>query len=734
MKQASSESYPGLNLLLVMDHREDACLIEALARDVKQTKLSLEVVNNVETALGRLEEGGIDLILLDLDLTGNQGLESFFTLTAQNLDIPIIMVAGLDSANLAMEAIREGAQDYLIKEKLDSQLLIRSVKYALEQFNNRDELNKKSLEREINEESLHTIIEKNADGMLIVDQDGIVLFLNPAAEKILNRKSVDLLGNMIGLPIISGESTEIAVNRSDGKHVVVEARTVNTVWKNKEVSLISLRDISKLKRMQRKIQKANRKLEGRVNERTAELKKLNQELLNQQKKLKQSNTDLKKKSEELELGSRYKSEFLANMSHELRTPLNSLLIFAQLLTGNKGGNLTDKQVKFASDIHSSGTELLDLINDILDLSKIEAGKMDLYPEDVYISDVSEYVQRTFEPMIDKRGLSLDVQTDANLPSAVGTDRQKLHQILKNLLSNAVKFTEHGGIQVRIFRPDSGTAGISHLNLDQTLAFSVTDTGAGIPLDKQKLIFEAFQQVDGSISRQYGGTGLGLSICRQLVRLLQGEIHLESQEGEGSTFTLYLPLQLTGVETEASTSFTVSEPSEIPPPAGNPPPDDFHHLPPEKNSPEPLIGEVKPSHDVGSAAFIDQKQEGLFKGKQILLADIDMRSVYSLMAVLEANGMQIHAAANGQDALDSLDTYPEIDLVLMAFNMPIMDGYQALKRIRQQEKYAELPIIALIADAREGDREKYIQAGANDYLAKPINTEKLFSLLRVWLYS
>ncbi|HSJ75393.1 MAG TPA: ATP-binding protein, partial [Gemmatimonadales bacterium] len=294
-----------------------------------------------------------------------------------------------------------------------------------------------------------------------------------------------------------------------------------------------------LRAQQDELQKTNLELEEKAHllaGQKAEVEKKN-------KAVEQAKVALEEKAEQLALISKYKSEFLANMSHELRTPLNSLLILSQILSENADGNLTSRQVGFAQTIHSSGSDLLDLINDILDLSKIESGTMAVDVTTVSFAEVRKFVESTFRQVADLKGLEFDVLLEPSLPPALQTDTKRLQQVLKNLLSNAFKFTERGNVSLRARVATEGwNPEQEMLNAANTvIAFSVTDTGIGIPKEKHGVIFEAFQQGDGTTSRKYGGTGLGLSISRQITRLLGGEIRIESSPGEGSTFTLYLPL-------------------------------------------------------------------------------------------------------------------------------------------------------------------------------------------------
>ncbi len=738
----------------------------------------------------------------------------------------------------------------------------------------------------------------------------------------------------------------------------------------------------KLKEKQENLKKANQDLE----QQTINLTERQEEIEKKNAQLEVARTEIEVKAGELELTSKYKSEFLANMSHELRTPLNSVLILSKLLLDNKNGNLEKKQIDFAQTINSSGTDLLGLINEILDLSKIESGKMIINIEDVSLTQLPSYIQQNLQHLAEEKNLYLKVELEKGLPEKITTDRQRVEQVVKNLMSNAIKFTGEGGITVNIQRPsasvDLSRSGLEH---KKAIAISVSDTGLGIPEDKQKLIFEAFQQADGTTSRKFGGTGLGLSISREIVKILGGEIHLQSETGKGSTFTLYLPesvsaeevdgiaeIAKTPEETAVETKKEIVEKKPVPkkekisvetirddrhditaddklilvvednlkfakilfdftrekgfkcliagdgeaglqmatqylPSAvildvGLPRMDGWTVMERLKNnaetrhipvyfisgqdkkieamkmgaigyltkpvnaedintafskiedtvskdikkllvveddetmrnsimelignedvtitstgkggdalkflhkedfdcmvldlglsdisgfdllkkistddkisdipiiiytgkeltkkeetglhkyaksiivkgakSPDRLLDEVslflhRVESDLPEEQKTNQKmhhdKEEVFKDKKILIADDDVRNIFALSSILEEKEIQLATAENGIEALDALKKDPKIDLVLMDIMMPEMDGYEAMGEIRKQKQFKKLPLIALTAKAMKGDRQKCIDAGANDYLSKPVEVEKLLSLLRVWLY-
>jgi two-component system chemotaxis sensor kinase CheA len=434
----------------------------------------------------------------------------------------------------------------------------------------------------------------------------------------------------------------------------------------------------------------------------AELENINEELREKSQKLEESNrlyqeqnSALEKTTQELTETISYKSTFLANMSHELRTPLNSLLILAKHLADNKDENLTAKQVEFASTIHSSGRDLLSLINEILELAKIESKKVEFNRERIAFQDVIEFIQRNFDPIAQQKALEFHIQKDPDLPGFFYSDQQRLLQILQNLLSNAFKFTEQGSVTFSI-TGDKGSGKQSLGANGQSIEFSVADTGIGVEEDKQGIIFDAFVQADGSTSRKYGGTGLGLSISRELAHLLGGEIRLESAYGSGSTFTLALPVE--------------DAPAEVP------------------SLPEIVVADK--AKEIAEPAPPVKKLEK----RTILLVDDDIRNIFALSNVLEAYGLTILYAGNGHEALEALEKNEEINAVLMDIMMPVMDGYEAMKRIRGIAKYRDLPIIAVTAKAMKDDRGKCIDAGASDYITKPVDVDQLISLLNVWLYT
>ncbi|HEY0476151.1 MAG TPA: HAMP domain-containing protein, partial [Kofleriaceae bacterium] len=735
----------------------------------------------------------------------------------------------------------------------------------------------------------------------------------------------------------------------------------------------------------------SQQLTAELQTRQIELQQTNEELASKAKQLAEQNAEVERKNKEVEqarraleekaaelaLTSKYKSEFLANMSHELRTPLNSILILGQQLAENVGGNLTGKQIDFAKNIHSAGTDLLTLINDILDLSKIESGTVTVEPEEITFGSLRDTVHRTFHHIAETKALAFNVEIDPTLPRTMTSDPKRMQQILKNLLSNAFKFTSQGFVTMSVrhvtsgWTPDHPVLGAA----GTAVAFMVTDTGIGIAPEKQKLIFEAFQQADAGTSRKYGGTGLGLAISRELANLLGGEIKLTSKPNSGSTFTLYLPIAYTGpaqralmpssgahaprlvmpVLTIAKTEEAVADDRDSVQDGDNVLlicEDDPHyarillgiargrgfkgvvanrgqqalslarefmptaitldvflpdmlgwtvlnnlkldartrHIPVQILSVEEerqhglahgafsylvkpaTTGELEGALDrlktyvaphtkrllviedndrerdsivellgagdieilaaaTGADALAALRREPIdccvvdlrlpdmtgfelleqlqaddalrsipvvvftgkelsgdeearlravaksivlkdvqsperlldetslflhrviqdlpeakrkmierlhgsteaLRGRKVLVVDDDARNIFALATVLENQEMEVMSAMNGRQAIELIQSTPDLSVVLMDIMMPEMDGYETMREIRKDPRFRTLPILALTAKAMKGDREKCLQAGASDYIAKPVNTDQLLSLLRVWLY-
>jgi HAMP domain-containing protein/CheY-like chemotaxis protein/signal transduction histidine kinase len=816
------------------------------------------------------------------------------------------------------------------------------------------------------------------------------LFLDQLAESVgvvlnmisANMRTEELLKKSQALTQeLQSQSAELQAQQEELRRTNVELEAQARTLKASE---------EQLRDQQEELQQVNEELE----EKASLLAEQNRKVEEKNREVERARSELEDKAEQLALSSKYKSEFLANMSHELRTPLNSLLILAKELYNNAEGNLTQKQVQFAETIHSSGTDLLSLINDVLDLSKVEAGKMEVHPQTVPLDEIQSYVERTFKPVADEKSLNFQVEVVPGAPDPILTDPKRLQQILKNLVSNALKFTEAGSVGLRIER--STLTRYHHPELEKAsgvVAFEVWDTGIGIPKEKQRLIFEAFQQADASTTRKFGGTGLGLSISREIARLLGGEIRVESNPGSGSKFTLYLPvdynppphefgeddvtpftpqtmtrtMQAPARRTAYTPPRSVMEATDKPIP--NPLDDDRDRIEPgdrtvlviendrsfaeilmdlarqkefkslvaldgetglrmvdayspdavtldldlpgidgwtvldrlKKNpdtrhipvhivsgtgerheglsagalsylekpvskdslenafeqiseyidrsvknllvveddetqrmsiieligeddvnitavgtaqealallaeqrfdcvvldlglrdmsgftlletiksnpslqnlpviiytgkeltsqeetqlrryaetiivkdarSPERLLDETALFlHRVESRLPEDKRrmleqvhsEDTVFGGKKIMVVDDDVRNIFALTALLENHGMNVIFAENGRAALDMLNEHTDVDLILMDVMMPEMDGYETTQAIRKLPQFGELPIIALTAKAMKGDREKSIASGASDYITKPVDSDQLLSLMRVWLY-
>lgn len=438
-----------------------------------------------------------------------------------------------------------------------------------------------------------------------------------------------------------------------------------------------------LQQQQSELLRINEELEEQY--RSAELRSL---------ELQSIKAELEEKARLLEQNSRYRTEFLANMSHELRTPLNSLLILTKILYDNEEGRLSDKQVEYAGAIYSSAQQLLELINDILDLSKAESGKMNVQREAVTIDELLGFAERMFKPLAHQKNLAFVINKNEGVPDKIESDSQRILQVMSNLLSNAIKFTERGEIRLDVSVSQSDGRNDSGM-----LVISVQDTGIGIPRDKQAIVFEAFQQADGTTNRKFGGTGLGLSISRNIAELLGGFITLESREGEGSVFALCLPLDQSAapaavaaypnVETEAAAGLL-----------------------------EPQEKDIEPLADLMDAT--------------VLVIDDEVRNVYALIALLEAHRLNVLYAESVQTGLAHLTHRPDIGLVLMDCTIAGRDAQEVIGEIRALPDRGELPIAVMIEQRTANAAADWKQAGASEVLEKPVTQHRAMDVVRAWL--
>jgi signal transduction histidine kinase/CheY-like chemotaxis protein/HAMP domain-containing protein len=493
--------------------------------------------------------------------------------------------------------------------------------------------------------------------------------------------------------------------------IIVNSRTDHLLQESQRLAGELQARTGELQVRQEELQRSNAELEDKA----AQLARQKRDIEIKNAEIEQARQEIEERARQLDQASRYKSQFLANVSHELRTPLNSLLILARLLAQNSEQNLTSKQVEYANVIHSSGSDLLLLINDILDLSRVEAGKLEIHPERFPLAALAEDLRTVFEPLAAEKQLDFAVVSAAGVPAELVTDRQRLRQVLHNLLSNAVKFTQQGKVELRI-----GLARPPAAGEEPEVAFSVTDTGIGISDDSLKTIFEAFQQGDGTTSRRYGGTGLGLAISRDVAAQLGGRITAQSQPGVGSTFTLYLPVSYQRAGDGRTGDGAASLPGTVPLPGGVPPTGG-----PRLDAAAPL---AEPLAERPASAGA---QPGL-SGRTVLIVDDDLRNAFAITSILELYGLTVIHAPSGSQGIEMLRSGRPIDLVLMDVMMPEMDGYTITAAIREIPQFADLPVIAVTARAMQEDRDKSLAAGASDYVTKPVDTDELLACIKRWL--
>jgi two-component system chemotaxis sensor kinase CheA len=528
----------------------------------------------------------------------------------------------------------------------------------------------------------------------VVFEGKTIAVIELASMKPIEPKETKLLTELIE---IFGVSLHSTVTRMELQHLYDESQVLN----------------EELQTQSEKLQAQTEEMMSQTEElhmQTEELHMLNERLELQKDAAETSASELAEVADQLRTSSGYKSEFLANMSHELRTPLNSMLILSEILAENKHQHLNSEEQKYASVIHASGKDLLNLINDILDLSKVEAGEMEVDFDDVYLGSLPEAMNQYFLKTAEQKGIDFRIQLQSPLPETIVSDEMRLHQILRNLLSNAFKFTSEGEVALTISKvalPNPEENGVEA----EVIAFSVSDTGIGISEDKLLQIFDAFKQADGATARKYGGTGLGLSISQSLANLLGGSISATSREGQGSVFTLFLPLRREEPEVMQNSRLFLNEVAVT----------------------VPEIHSTTGMNSTNVEMLLTPLEKSLLNGRQVLVVDDDIRNVYALANALEQYGMNVITAQNGYECLEMLERgEAKPDIIMMDIMMPELDGYETTRQIRERLNLKQLPIIALTAKAMKEDRDKCIAAGASDYLSKPLNMKEVLSRMKLWL--
>ncbi len=609
------------------------------------------------------------------------------------------------------------------------------------------------------EERIRAIVDTVVDAIITIDEQGLIDTFNPAAEQIFGYSWSEIVGQNVnklmpepyhtehdqylanyintGISKLVGRRRELIAQRRDGTTFPIDIAVEEMPSDESRMFIGIIRDISEqkqaeaiLQEQQEELQASNEELQVQQEQLQAnneelqsqqeELQAANEELQAQQEELRVSNNvledktvalekskqEIETKAKALELSTKYKSEFLANMSHELRTPLNSMLILAQLLADNRNSNLSDKQVEYATTIHNAGSELLLLINDILDLSKVEAGKMAVNLENISMADFLEGIEYKFRHVAEDKNLDLEISSTENAPKFWYTDIQRLNQIITNLLSNAFKFTTRGGIKLIIQRPTKSVILNDRYEPDTAIAISVVDSGIGIPEQKLQEIFEAFKQVDGTTSRRYGGTGLGLSISRQLAKLLGGELQLTSEEQHGSTFTLYLNEIQTVPNDYVEKDFILpSEPTV--------------NIVPARSEKSPIVKALEESV-IKEITIIDDRNNLTATDKVILIIDDDYNFSGILMELAQEKNFKCIRAIDGKTGLDLATKYSP-SAIILDIGLPQMDGWTVMEHLKENPDTRHIPVHFMSAAEEERDAK---QMGAIGYLLKPINIEQL----------
>jgi HAMP domain-containing protein/CheY-like chemotaxis protein/signal transduction histidine kinase len=525
---------------------------------------------------------------------------------------------------------------------------------------------------------------------------------------------LDQLTESIGIvlnTIAAGMRTEELLKQSQSlaDELRLQQQELTETNKRLEQQALTLKSSEeRLKAQQEELQQTNEELE----ERSQLLQVQKAEVERKNRDIEQAKMMLEEKAQQLALSSKYKSEFLANMSHELRTPLNSLLILAKLLSDNEEHNLTGKQVDFARTIHAAGSDLLSLINDILDLSKIESGTIVIDVDEVNFDQLNDYVDRNFRQLATNKSLDFSIEHGQSLPQAMFTDPRRLQQVIKNLLANAFKFTERGGVKLKIERATSGwnRENVSLASAEAVMAFSVIDTGIGIPAAKQKIIFEAFQQADGTTSRKFGGTGLGLSISREIARLLGGEIAVESTPGVGSTFTLYLPMTFQPVAPSIPANGRMLQAmaaTMTPPPSAR------------LDSQQPVQTESADRALLQLPNELDDDRGELQPGdRTLLIVEDDGAFARIMLDLARSKGFKGIVALRGDTALALAREYKP-DAITLDIRLPVIDGWTVLDRLKHDSRTRHIPV-HLISSVDDDQRSRALRQGALAFLKKPID--------------
>ncbi len=500
---------------------------------------------------------------------------------------------------------------------------------------------------------------------------------------------------------IIGMSVRSAKDRSRLEDLLEETQRQSEELQTQQEELrVSNEELEEQSRALRESRSQLEQQQAELEQTNSQLEEQTQLLEHQKDELSQAAEVLVEKAQELELANKYKSEFLANMSHELRTPLNSTLILSRLLSDNKAGNLTDEQVKYAQTISSAGNELLGLINDILDLSKIEAGKVELQPQSVAVRKFTEDLCSGFEPLAEQKNLKLIVNVEPNAPERIETDPQRVSQVLKNLLSNALKFTERGEIEVRAFSRDPGT-----------VSFAVRDTGIGIEREQHAIVFEAFRQADGSTHRKYGGTGLGLSISRDLAHLLGGEIALTSAIGRGSTFTLTLPVEfVANAERQAAAkNMTATAATRAA----------------RREGVSDTRRAVDTFAEIPAAHVADDRGSLAAQSRRILIVEDDIKFAAILRDLVHEQGFQCVIVHDGAAGLAAANRY-EPHGILLDMQLPTLSGMDILQELKRNPRTRHIPVhIVSVADMSE----EALRLGAVGFAFKPVERDQLVDALR-----